>query len=90
MVNAESTWMLPATVTLKELILVHERKNRKRFSPNVASRPPDATDLHHTILSPGKHKMERIYSNGLIQELPVTTKNLNHDNHKYGPDVLGV
>ena len=42
------------------------------------------------MLSPGKHNMEHIDRDGLIQESPVTTEHLTHANHIYGPGVLGL
>ena len=42
------------------------------------------------MLIPGRRKMDRISCDSLIQGSPVTTKNLVHTNHIYGPDVLGL
>ena len=42
------------------------------------------------MMSPGKHKMDLIARDGLIQDSPITTKHLTHANHIYGPDVLGL
>ena len=42
------------------------------------------------MMSPGKHKMDLIARNGLIQDSPLTTKHLTPANHIHGPDVLGI
>ena len=91
MVNTASPRMLPATAPLQELVLVQTVEGHKElFTRRGVKVAIAARYLQQTMLSPGKHKMEHIAHDGLIQDSPVTTENLTYANHIYVPDVLGL
>ena len=91
MINVVSARMSPATTTLQKLFLIQTVEGQKELCDrNGIKATISDRDLHQTIMSPGKRKMERIARNVLIQDSTVTTEHLTHTNHIYGTDVLGL